>query len=314
MTPSASSDVLTQIERQHPGLERFVRANAAGMGLRADYLLEGFRRELNTLGLEQARVACRSWEGFGILPGLLIHSDEQVAAIWTSPLFLALLNAVRFHPPGNTDIRLHRRPVVRSHAELADLAIPDVERSSYWQHVLWLTFPELYLEPFLPIAHDRDLVGCELACGWGRGVLSLRNYERRHIQCCDLSTSSLRVLEELAVRAAIRPHLSLVNCDIMELPFPDRSFDFFLGFDIFEHVTNTALERILQEILRCARPGAVLYAEIPLHAYCPAATHLQDFTWARVAQLFRRATRRGRRFRPLCWEECLPSHFTFAIA
>jgi ubiquinone/menaquinone biosynthesis C-methylase UbiE len=176
-----------------------------------------------------------------------------------------------------------------------------------------MNLPEFYLEPFLPPRGESRQVGCDLACGWGRASLTLRDYRQRHIYCCDLSQGNLDRLAELAERAGLRDKVSPRKCDVTSLPFGEEEFDFFQAFDIFEHLTDTALDQMLTEILRCARKGAILYAEIPLHAYCPPLTHIQDFSFEEVVDFLQGHSACGRRFRLLNHDSRIPDHFTYSV-
>jgi SAM-dependent methyltransferase len=304
--------IVDRLDATHPGLKDYVAEVAAYLRLPRDHLLQGFARGLDKLGEPAARQACRDWENLGILPGVVVRDDAQVAGVWRSPLFRALLDdGLRFYPPPGTDVRAHVPPPRRTVEELLARPFPSLVELSYWQQALARNLPELYLDPFLP--RGRDLAGCDLACGWGRATLSLRGYEGHHIHCCDLSNDSLDRLQALAERAGVGGHITTHACDVTRLPFAALTFDYFLAFDIFEHLSDDALHRLVAEILRVARPGAVLYAEIPLHAHCPAVTHIQDFSLPRVLELFHSCRAGGRGYRLARHDPRLRDHFTFLI-
>ncbi len=191
--------------------------------------------------------------------------------------------------------------------------MPNLFENAYLQLTLFLNFPEMYLESFLPARRTFPQAGRDLACGWGRASLTLRDYRNRHVTCCDLTQANLDRLEALAVPAGLLDKITLRRCDVTALPFDDGSFDFFLAFDIFEHLTEEALERCVDEVLRCTKVGCVLYGEIPLHAYCPAVTHIQNFSFDEIVDCVQNRSSHGRRFVLKHYIPKIASHFSFAI-
>lgn len=313
MEASASSLAnLEALEQAHPGLRRYIRTIADFLAVPFPPLWERFAAGVARLPRDEIEAACRQWEAVGILPEVRIADDAQVAAVWSSPLFQVFLHdALQFFPPADVDITAYVPPPCAGIADLQKRPLPPL-LDGYWKLTLQLNLPELYLDPFLDPA--ASLLGCDLACGWGRASLTLRRYENRRIFCCDYTPVNLQRLDSLARRAGLRPHLALARADITTLPFAAGTFDFFLAFDIFEHLTNAALARLLPEILRCAKIGAVLYTETPLRAYCPAVTHIQDFTFQSLVSLFKGASAGGKRFRLKHYDPRISNHFTFEVS
>jgi hypothetical protein len=310
----ATGSLLDTLDSAHPGLRKYVCAFADYFHIPHDYLLERFGCGIEKLGEASASAACRAWEELGILPDIDIRQDRQVAGIWESPLIKVLLEDVLgFYPPDHIDVTQYVPPPCKSLEEFAARKFPGFPKASYWELSLFFTLPELYLDPFLPAPANSVLTGCDLACGWGRATFSLRNFNRRQIHCCDLSQESLDRLNLLAQRARLRSHLVLKKCNIFELPYEDESFDFFLAFDIFEHLTEAANAVVMREILRCARHNCILYTEIPLKDYCPAVTHIQDFTFQTARSLFQSCAAHGRGFKIAHYDPRMPNHFAFRI-
>ncbi len=306
--------LLEGLEEAYPGFEQYLRDVAAGLRLPPGMLRERFSEALERLGVHRASAACREWEDLGILPRFAIRSDDHVAALWNSALFQVFLrDVIHFYPPEALNVADHLPPPCATVREIWSRNHPRLLEDPYWKVVLFVVLPELYLEPFLPPAPDGEIIGCDLGCGWGRASLSLRNYAGRRIYCCDLVPHNLRLVRKLAARAGVDKEIVPLRTDITDLPFAADSVDFFLAFDIFEHLTDRSLEKTLKGILRCARPGAVLYTEIPLHSYCPAITHIQDFSRERVLDLFEGFPGNGRRFVLRRFDPFLPSHFSFSV-
>lgn len=261
-----------------------------------------------------------AWRRCGILPEPDLQQQEWIGQLWSSWLYLELVETIGFTPGQEVDLRDY---LPKAYPSLAYFGMVRTECHyrcqkghlaegwmPYWQVALKLQAPQLYLTPFLP---EAKLRGCDLACGWGRICLALPDYSRLEVVACDLSEAGLQRLRSLARRRGVEQHLHTRLVRLPELPFEDDSFDFFLAFDIFEHLTNGTLDRLLAEILRCARPGSVLYAEIPLLARCPALTHVQHWTAEQVVELFQSHAYGTKRFQRKLWSPLVPEHFSFAI-
>lgn len=299
------TDILQRLEQAHPGLEKYSREIGAYFGLDEQVMRRAYVRYLGRLDPDSLEDHARSWEKLGILPDLAIDRDEQVGAIWANPLFP--LMALDFTPPENTDLRQHILPPIRNPEDLpARLVYPVPTLRPYWQAALLRTFPELFLLPELKYPGR----GLDLACGWGRACLSLR--VDLEVHGCDLTESSLRRLENLA-RTMGRQQIHTRVADVSRLPYPDGHFHFMLAFDIFEHLTDPALEAVLAEVLRVARDQAVLYTEIPVEMYHPPITHLQNFQLTELVDRFRNFQAHGKTFELARFAMEVPDQFTFRV-
>lgn len=274
------------------------------------------------LGLQALEVELKEWQRRGLLPEPDPGDTEAAAYLWQSPVFQALMDCIGFYPPEDLDVRQYL-PAPYQRLEEFVLARWDWHgrcrrgglargRDSYWQMALRLQAPLLYLAPFLPLRGPEEVYeGCDLACGWGRIALALPDYSRVRLQACDLAAQSLATLERLARLRQCDQAIQVHRVDVTKLPFASESFDFFLAFDIFEHLQDEALHKALSQSLRCARPGAVLYAEIPLHNYCPALTHVQGWGQPEVQHKFEAVQWEGWHWKLVFWNELVPEHFTF---
>ncbi len=307
---------LEQLEAEVPGVEALIRALAGYFKVplpSARSRIEGaLARCARSDWVEQAQALTQ----IGFLPNLDVATDRQVGELWTNPLYqLVLEEGMKFSPPASTLLTEHRRPrPVTTPAELqtaATEAMADQEAGvPYWKMVFGLVFPELYLEPFLP-QRSEDLVGCDLACGWGRACLNLRNWDRYRLTAVDLSDSGLNELERQAEAFGIADRVQPLKSDVLNLSVPDDAFDFLLAFDIFEHLTDPTLEALLKELLRVIKPGGILYAETPLEQVFTPITHLQGFTLASYLRAVQAVELNGLSFRPRFFHEHIPIQMTF---
>ncbi|MBS2035866.1 class I SAM-dependent methyltransferase [bacterium] len=316
--------MLDQAFAQLPGLEDFCTALWSNwvpqfamkkMRSRASALLE---EQMTPAQLEEE---LGQWKRFQLAPTPDPTNQELVGILWQSRLFQIFMGAIGFFPPDDIDLRQYMAPLYADLDELVLLREEMLAKCSrgyiargvlpYWQLVLKQQAPHLYLEPFLP--KGRPLQGCDLACGWGRICLTLSDYSQRHIHACDLAESSLTSLMKLAQRRELPDVIQTHRVDILDLPFEDNFFDFYLAFDIFEHLVNDVLDRCLSEMLRCGKVGAPLYTETPLLCFCPQLTHLQNWTQPELTAAFERLEVDGKRWRLRHYDPRLPDHFTFVI-
>lgn len=314
---------LAQAFDQLPGLEsfcqqlwgNFVPAFAMKkLHSRASLLLEALPENL-------VRHELSEWQRLKLTPSPDPLNQELVGVLWQSPLFICFMDAIGFFPPDDIDLRPHMAPLYADLPEMARARLElarKCERGAvgrgdlpYWRVVLKMQAPHLYLEPFLP--PGQELQGCDLACGWGRICLTLSDYGRRRIHACDLAESSLVTLKKLAELRELPGTIETHRVDILELPFQDNFFDFYLAFDIFEHLVDDVLRRCLREMLRCGKVGAPLYTETPLLCFCPALTHLQNWTEAELTRFFEEECVNGKRWKRKLWDQHIPDHFTFVI-
>jgi SAM-dependent methyltransferase len=273
---------------------------------------------LRKLGPIRLARACEALEAAGILPDIVVETDAQAIAAWENPVLqLCLRYGVGFHPPLDTVIPEVLPPPCEDLFRIVVERPASIDRRApYWVQQLALTLPEHFLLPYLGEVRGRygsALVGADLACGWGRVCLSLRDYEGLTVHACDQSRVALRVLARLARRAGLAEHVRPCRTDITALPFADGSLHFVTAFDILEHLTDPTLDRVLGEILRCAAPGAVFYGEIPLHSKCPVITHLQDFEFTSLVRRLEGLRVHGRRFELVHTHPVMLNHFTFAV-
>ncbi|MBN9418683.1 hypothetical protein ABS71_04570 [bacterium SCN 62-11] len=281
---------------------------------RASALLEAFPDEL-------IRHELSEWKRLRLVPSPDPKDQELVGVLWQSPLFISLMDAIGFFPPEDVDLRPHMAPLYASIDEFGEARnqlIRKCERGymtrpdfPYWRMALRVQAPHLYLEPFL--GQGEELQGCDLACGWGRICLTLSEYKHRRIHACDLADSSLVTLRKLAEQRELPGTIETHRVDILNLPFQDNFFDFYLAFDIFEHLVDDVLARCLREMLRCGKVGAPLYTETPLLCFCPALTHLQNWSESELTRAFEQECVDGKRWKRRLWNEQVPDHFTFVI-
>jgi ubiquinone/menaquinone biosynthesis C-methylase UbiE len=256
----------------------------------------------------------QSLEENGVLPNLDPSDFGKIVKLWDSDLFRVYLGSIGFAPSPETKLADALKPPVKQVEEFSRRC-DQVEAlygiKDHWECVLQKTCPELYLLPYLS---DDAREGCDLACGWGRGALTVLLRSRAaKIHCCDSSTESLELLQTLAARNGLENQVVPHTCQLPNLPLEENSQDFAIGFDIFELLPDGVLHPFLDEILRVCKPSAVLYFKITLHAFQPTLGQVQNFTLRRVRTLFEGRSVDGKSMRLELHHRQAPEHFMFRV-
>src|SRR3712207_2343590 len=94
-----------------------------------------------------------------------------------------------------------------------------------------------------------------LDAGCGEGFVARRIIDAApgiSLTGCDVSTSALEVAAEA------NPEARFVAGSVVDMPFPDRSFDVVGCFEVLEHLPGDLPRRALSELARVARRAVVL--------------------------------------------------------
>ena len=120
----------------------------------------------------------------------------------------------------------------------------------------------------------RRLKVIELACGSANDYRALDQYGIAPFldyTGIDLNTNNI----ENAKRRF--PDVDFRVGSMLSLPMPDRSFDYVLAFDIFEHLSLAAMQEALDEAVRLSRRGLYIaffrMADIPEHVEEPVRSY-----------------------------------------
>ena len=93
----------------------------------------------------------------------------------------------------------------------------------------------------------------EVGCGGGKMLRTIAKHRPRAVLLgCDVNVPS---------RADMGFEFQQLDRDRVQLPYPDRSVDIALLFDVLEHVREPG--RVVAEIARVVRPGGLLIAFVP---------------------------------------------------
>ena len=94
----------------------------------------------------------------------------------------------------------------------------------------------------------------ELACGSANDYRSLASYGiARFLDYTGVDLNDKNIANAKARFASVDFEVG----SILDLPYDDRSFDYVLAFDIFEHLSLPAMEQAMSEAVRLARRGLV---------------------------------------------------------
>jgi ubiquinone/menaquinone biosynthesis C-methylase UbiE len=97
-----------------------------------------------------------------------------------------------------------------------------------------------------------------LDVGCGTGMMLVEMARLGQAQGVDASDEALRFCHRRGLTAVRK-------CNVLELPFPDSSFDVLTAVDILEHIDDDL--GALQEWSRVLKPGGRLYLFVPAHRW-----------------------------------------------
>lgn len=121
---------------------------------------------------------------------------------------------------------------------------------------------------------ERPLSVLELACGSANDY----RYFDRYGLAQHLSYTGVDLNDKNIANARRRhPGVDFQVQNVLDLPFPDRSYDYVLVFDLFEHMSIEAMEQAIGQACRLADKGMVLtffsMADTPEHKVEPVRTY-----------------------------------------
>jgi ubiquinone/menaquinone biosynthesis C-methylase UbiE len=136
------------------------------------------------------------------------------------------------------------------------------------------TYERLWWEAMASARPRRHLRVVELACGSANDYRALAAYGiARFVDYTgvDLNGSNIDNAKQRF------PHVDFRVGSILSLPLPDRSADLVLAFDIFEHLSPSALQPALDEAVRVSRQALHIaffrMADVPEHVIVPRGSY-----------------------------------------
>ena len=102
-----------------------------------------------------------------------------------------------------------------------------------------------------PLSGNGDAL--DLGCGNGKTMSTLLDLGYR-VTGLDFSKTAVDLCAEMFGDSA-----SFVVSDVSDLPFPDGSFDYVTAVHVLEHVEDSGMQTVADEILRVLRPGGFVF-------------------------------------------------------
>ncbi len=130
-----------------------------------------------------------------------------------------------------------------------------------------------------------DMLILDMPCGRGF-YLNMYRYVNANVRLIG-GELDWEVMRKADANVGHLPHLSLINCNIYALPYPDNTFDAVILSEILEHVDDDVAA--LREVMRVLKPGGVAAITVPNADY--------PFWWDPINKtlefLFKRPIRTG---------------------
>jgi len=111
-----------------------------------------------------------------------------------------------------------------------------------------------FVLPYLP----QQGRAVEVGCGSARLLARLGLVRPYELTAVDTSSEALRSAQQTSQLAGVP--IQLVCADVLNLPFPDSTFDVVLSGGLLEHFREP--QKVLREMVRVLRPGGIFYADV----------------------------------------------------
>lgn len=142
---------------------------------------------------------------------------------------------------------------------------------------------EALMERFGP--RDRRIRILDAGCGTGGMLAFLSRYG---------SVSGIDLFDDAIRFARLRDGARLAQASILEIPFPDRTFDVVTEFEVINHQSVGDDQKAFEELSRILRPGGLLLYREPAYQWLFAkhdrAVHTRErYSRRKLERLLRRA-------------------------
>ena len=127
--------------------------------------------------------------------------------------------------------------------------IHELEEQEYWWSRGMTEIAESILDKY--IGKQSESLILDAGCGTGLFMDSLRRYSRKKVVGVDISPHAIAFSRR-------RPHSTVYQASVTNLPFSDTSFDLITCNDVLHHVYSRNSE-VLKEFYRILKPAGFLY-------------------------------------------------------
>ncbi|MBE2940084.1 glycosyltransferase [Anoxybacillus flavithermus] len=92
---------------------------------------------------------------------------------------------------------------------------------------------------------------------------------------------------DIEVPKHLKDESNYIQADATDMPLKDKTFDFVIALDVFEHISNTKREKFITEIKRVAREGFIIAAPFNTEGVEEAEIRLNEYHKALYGENFR---------------------------
>lgn len=128
---------------------------------------------------------------------------------------------------------------------------------------MWSVLTKRLLEP---LNGDRSIKLLEAGCGSGAVALWLiKNYGdiKWEVTLLDSSMAALSVAHKLAVKEGLEKNIKIIRGDMLEMPFPDESFDLVMNEGVMDHFDTGTRQKAFYEMARITKANGKLMVIVP---------------------------------------------------
>ncbi len=106
----------------------------------------------------------------------------------------------------------------------------------------------------------KDKTCLDAGCGGGRFVVALAKLGAKKVQGIDISAQAVAAANARIQQRGLQDRASAVQGSVLELPFPDRSFDYVVSSGVIHHTHDPY--KAFTELARVVKPGGKMFLSV----------------------------------------------------
>lgn len=121
----------------------------------------------------------------------------------------------------------------------------------------------LHTVDFMDNRDIKNKIVLDIGCGYGWCELNLLKRGVKKIFATEVSLQDLDTIK----KSLRHPNVVYEVANVVNLPFPDKSIDTVLCWEVIEHIPPSTEEQMFSEVYRVLKPGGAFYLSTPFKSW-----------------------------------------------